>query len=98
MPSNSPVVLLREREGGRYLPIWVGAAEATAIKSALDGTTPHRPMTHDLFVSTLLALGASVDQVVVTDVLGQHVGEQLQRPVADLVAVGQRPHGHEVSG
>jgi len=53
MPSNQPIVLIREVGGIRYLPIWVGAVEATAIAFAQQGVTPARPMTHDLMKSIL---------------------------------------------
>lgn len=66
MPSNSPIVLLREREGGRYLPIWVGAVEATAIAYAQQGIVPPRPLTHDLLRDILGALGVSVQEVRIT--------------------------------
>lgn len=66
MPSNSPVVLLRDREDGRYLPIWVGAAEATAIAYAQQGIVPPRPLTHDLLRDVLGALGAEVTEVRIT--------------------------------
>ena len=48
MPSNQPIVLLKEREGSRYLAIWVGSSEATAIAFAQQGISPARPLTHDL--------------------------------------------------
>ena len=48
MPSNQPIVLLRELAGERYLPIWIGAVEATAIAFAQQGVVPPRPLTHDL--------------------------------------------------
>src|SRR3546814_11055806 len=48
MPSNQPIVLLREVAGARYPPIWIGAAEATAIAFAQQGVVPPRPLTHDL--------------------------------------------------
>ena len=48
MPSNQPIVLLREVDGERYLPIWIGADEATAIAFAQQGVVPARPLTHDL--------------------------------------------------
>lgn len=67
MPSNTPIVLLREAEGLRYLPIWVGAAEATAIAYAHQGVVPPRPMTHDLMKDLLEALGTSVTEVRITD-------------------------------
>lgn len=66
MPSNNPIVLLRESEGHRYLPIWVGAVEATAIAYAQQGITPPRPLTHDLMRDILGALGVSVQEVRIT--------------------------------
>ena len=48
MPSNQPIVLLKEIDGTRFLPIWVGAVEATAIAFAQQGVEPPRPLTHDL--------------------------------------------------
>ena len=48
MPSNQPIVLLKEIDGARFLPIWVGAVEATAIAFAQQGVEPPRPLTHDL--------------------------------------------------
>lgn len=48
MPSNSPIVLLREAEGTRFIPIWVGSVEASAIAFALEGVPAERPLTHDL--------------------------------------------------
>lgn len=67
MPSNNPIVLLKEREGGRYLPIWIGAVEATSIAYAQQGITPPRPLTHDLLRDVIGALGAAVTQVRITD-------------------------------
>ena len=67
MPSNTPIVLLQEESGDRYLPIWVGAVEATAIAYAQQGVVPPRPLTHDLFIDTLSAIGASLDGVRITD-------------------------------
>ena len=67
LPSNTPIVLLREQQGVRFLPIWVGAVEAMAISSALEGVTPPRPLTHDLLRLVLEGLGAEIDRIVVTD-------------------------------
>ena len=67
MPTNHPIVLLRERNGDRYLPIWIGAAEATAIAYAQQGIEPPRPLTHDLLGNVIAALGRSVTQVRVVD-------------------------------
>jgi bifunctional DNase/RNase len=66
MPSNQPIVLLKEVEGIRYLPIWVGAAEATAIAFAQQGLTPPRPLTHDLIKNIIDNLGTKVESVQVT--------------------------------
>ena len=66
-PSNQPIILLREQEGFRYLPIWVGAVEATAIAYAMEGVVPDRPMTHDLLRNITQALGAEVKKVLVTE-------------------------------
>ena len=67
LPSNQPIVLLKEAEGDRYLPIWIGAVEATAIAFAQQGIVPARPMTHDLFRDTLEAVGAHLSAVRITE-------------------------------
>jgi bifunctional DNase/RNase len=67
LPSNQPIVLLKETEGVRYLPIWIGANEATAIATALEGVTTPRPLTHDLMRSVIDALGALAVRVVITE-------------------------------
>jgi bifunctional DNase/RNase len=68
LPSNSPIVLLRETAGKRrVLPIFIGGPEATAIAFALDGVVTPRPMTHDLMKDLLDDLGARVERIVVTD-------------------------------
>ncbi len=63
MPSNQPMVLLRERGGDRYLPIWVGSAEASAIAFAQQGVVPPRPLTHDLMRDIIEALGRTLEEV-----------------------------------
>ena len=68
MPSNQPIVLLREVAGDRYLPIWIGAVEATAIAFAQQGVTPPRPLTHDLLKDVLAATGDELTEVRITDV------------------------------
>lgn len=68
MPSNQPIVLLREVAGDRYLPIWIGAVEATAIAFAQQGVTPPRPLTHDLMKDILAATGNELSEVRITDV------------------------------
>jgi len=63
MPSNQPIVLLRERGGDRYLPIWVGASEASAIAFAQQGVVPPRPLTHDLLRDVIAAVGRRLEEV-----------------------------------
>src|SRR3954469_21945070 len=67
MPSNQPIVLLREVGGDRYLPIWIGPGEATAIAFAQQGMAPARPLTHDLFKDVLEAVGQELTEVRITD-------------------------------
>ena len=67
LPTNQPIVLLREREGERYLPIWIGAMEATAIAFALQGIQTARPMTHDLLKNVLEDLSVQVQRIVITE-------------------------------
>ena len=66
-PTNQPIVLLRESQGKRYLAIWIGAMEATAIAYALEGVATPRPFTHDLLRITTEVLGAQVARVTVTE-------------------------------
>jgi len=67
MPSNQPIVLLREVAGERYLPIWIGAAEATAIAFAQQGVVPPRPLTHDLMRDLIGAMGNELNEVRITE-------------------------------
>ena len=67
LPTNQPIVLLREKGGERYLPIWIGAAEAAAIALSLQGVVTARPMTHDLLKNILDDLTVEVQRIVVTE-------------------------------
>jgi bifunctional DNase/RNase len=67
LPANQPIVLLKETSGDRYLPIWIGAVEASAIAFEQQGVRPSRPMTHDLLRDVIGALGAQLDAVHITD-------------------------------
>jgi len=67
MPSNQPIVLLKEIEGTRFLPIWVGAVEATAIAFAQQGVLPPRPLTHDLMKDLLEKLDGTLLAVHLTE-------------------------------
>ena len=68
MPSNQPIVLLKEIDGTRFLPIWVGAVEATAIAFAQQGVKPPRPLTHDLTQNIVEVLDATLTAVHVTHI------------------------------
>ncbi len=67
LPTNQPIVLLREVDGERYLPIWIGAVEATAIAFAQQGVVPPRPLTHDLMRDVLAALGATLTSIRISE-------------------------------
>jgi len=66
MLSSRHVVILKEKARDRYLPIWIGPWEASAIAMKLQGLTPERPLTHDLFAAALEGLGARVDRVIIS--------------------------------
>ena len=68
MPSNQPIVLLKEINGSRFLPIWVGAVEATAIAFAQQGVEPPRPLTHDLMSNLVELLDATLTAVHLTEI------------------------------
>jgi len=66
VPTNQPIVLLREEGGTRFLPIFIGSPEATAIVYALQGMETPRPMTHDLFKTVLDGLAVKLEKVEIT--------------------------------
>ena len=65
--SNMPIVILRDKEGSKTLPIWVGMFEANAIALQIENISTPRPMTHDLLRNVIQDLKASVQKVVVCD-------------------------------
>jgi len=65
--TNRPVLILKNEEAGKILPIWIGPYEAYAIMSAIEGVEPTRPMTHDLIKALLDSVDAQVERVVVND-------------------------------
>ena len=66
--TNTPVVILQEKEGERVLPIWIGPAEASAIAMELAGVKFSRPLTHDLVKQIVVGLGADLQRVVISQV------------------------------
>ena len=106
MPSNQPIVLLKEIDGARFLPIWVGAVEATAIAFAQQGVEPPRPLTHDLMNNLVELLEATLTAVHLTEIkegifyatmlLRDSNGGQLTisaRP-SDAIALAVRSHSN----
>jgi uncharacterized protein len=92
LPTNQPIVLLKEREGERYLPIWIGPVEATAIALGMQGIETLRPMTHDLMRDLLQGLGISVDRIVITELRdGTFYAEIQMSQNGATVAVSSRP-------
>jgi bifunctional DNase/RNase len=67
LPTQTPIVLLKERDGERFLPIWIGNVEATAIAFALQGVATQRPLTHDLLKNLLDELVVSIERIVITE-------------------------------
>ena len=65
--TNTPIVILRDKDGQRVLPIWVGIFEANAIALQIENVTTPRPMTHDLLRNVISDLKASVERIVVCD-------------------------------
>ncbi len=63
LPTNKPIVVLREIDGNRHVPIWIGAPEAAAIAHVMEGVEPPRPLTHDLLLTVLTTLGARLVRV-----------------------------------
>jgi hypothetical protein len=66
--TNTPVVILQEKDGDRVLPIWIGPAEASAIAMELAGVKFSRPLTHDLLKQVIIGLGAHLRRVLITQV------------------------------
>lgn len=67
LPANTPIILLKESDGTRYLPIWIGPAEARAIAYGMQGIVQERPLTHDLIMILLAELDAVVTGVTIVE-------------------------------
>ncbi|MDX1510248.1 MAG: bifunctional nuclease family protein [Nitriliruptorales bacterium] len=92
LPANQPIILLKERNGSRYLPIWIGATEAAAIAFALQGVETPRPLTHDLFVDVLGSLNVDLAAVHITDLQdGTYYAELQLTQNGSVHAVSARP-------
>ena len=92
LPTNQPIVLLKERAGERYLPIWIGPVEATAIALGMQGIETQRPMTHDLMKDLLQGLGVGVQRILITELRdGTFYAEIQMSQNGQTVAVSSRP-------
>ena len=93
MPSNQPIVLLKEVDGSRFLPIWVGAVEATAIAFAQQGMVAQRPLTHDLITNILEAADLTMTAVQVVQLKdGIFYAElQVRTDSGTLLKISARP-------
>jgi bifunctional DNase/RNase len=92
MLSNRHVVILKDAERERYLPIWIGAWEASSIAMRLQGLGAERPLTHDLFASALEALGVRIDRIVISELADEtyHARLFLERG-GEIVELDARP-------
>ena len=93
MPSNQPIILLKEIDGSRFLPIWVGAVEATAIAFAQQGVEPPRPLTHDLMNNLFELLDATLTAVHLTEIKEGvfHATMLLRDSTAGQLTISARP-------
>jgi bifunctional DNase/RNase len=90
--TNSPIVILRDKEGQRVLPIWVGIFEANAIALQIENISTPRPMTHDLLRNVIQDLKASVQKVVVCDLQDNTFFALIYLALdGDTVAIDARP-------
>lgn len=90
--TNAPVVILREKEGVRVLPIWIGPAEANAIAMEIQGMKAPRPLTHDLLKQIVVGLGADLSQVIITAVKDNtYYAELMMKREGQVFQVDARP-------
>ena len=90
--TNVPIVLLRDLDNQRLLPIWVGPVEANAIAMQIENVAPPRPMTHDLLRNVLQELGATLSRVIISDLRDSTFYAYLElRRDGDVLLVDARP-------
>lgn len=92
MVSNSPVVVLASKELNKVLPIWIGHNEAWAIAMEISGLGSKRPLTHDLFKTTIVEMGGKLDRIEITELKEQTFYARLHISVnGNEVKVDARP-------
>lgn len=90
--SNTPVVILKDPESERVLPIWIGPGEASAIAMHMGGVAFQRPLTHDLLVSVLGGLGGTLQRVLITRVQNStYFAELIIDRDGEIISVDARP-------
>src|SRR5512134_989008 len=90
--TNMPIVILKDKEGDRVLPIWVGVHEANAIALQIENIATPRPMTHDLLRNVIHDLNASVQRIVVCDLKENTFYAQIHLVTGgETVTVDSRP-------
>jgi uncharacterized protein len=90
--TNMPIIILRDKDGQRVLPIWVGVFEANAIALQIENVTTPRPMTHDLLKNVIQDLKARIDKIVVSDLKENTFYALIYLHVnGDVVAIDARP-------
>jgi bifunctional DNase/RNase len=90
--NNTPVVILREMDGERVLPIWIGPGEATSIAMQLADMEFERPLTHDLLCSVLKGLGGALQKVIITKVQNRtYYAELIVRRNGEVFSLDARP-------
>ncbi len=90
--SNTPVVILRELDGERLLPIWIGPGEASAIAMELAGIKFSRPLTHDLLNTVVHSLGSELVRVLITRVEeNTYFASLIFRRNGEMISIDSRP-------
>jgi bifunctional DNase/RNase len=90
--SSTPVVILREKDGERLLPIWIGPGEASAIAMELAGVHFARPLTHDLFTAVVRGLGSSLVRVLITKVVeNTYYASLVFHHEGEFISIDSRP-------
>jgi bifunctional DNase/RNase len=90
--TNSPIVILRDKDGHRVLPIWVGVFEANAIALQIENVSTPRPMTHDLLKNVIGDMHGRIEKIVVSDLKENTFFALIYLNVGgEVVAVDARP-------
>lgn len=90
--SNTPVVILKEKEGEGVLPIWIGPGEASAIAMKLAGIEFSRPLTHDLLTTVVEGLGSELVRVLITKVVDNtYYASLVFRQNGEMISIDSRP-------